>query len=75
MHLPGAKAGEPDMKPAIIDPIEIALREDVTQGMLEDLRSGLLDIAIANIPDPEDHPDLIIVPLGSDEVALGEGSK
>jgi DNA-binding transcriptional LysR family regulator len=50
--------------------IEIALREDVTQGMLEDLRSGLLDIAIANIPDPEDHPDLVITPLASDEVAL-----
>jgi DNA-binding transcriptional LysR family regulator len=50
--------------------IEIALREDVTQGMLDDLRSGLLDIAVANIPDPEDHPDLIITPLSSDEVAL-----
>jgi DNA-binding transcriptional LysR family regulator len=50
--------------------IEIALREDVTQGMLDDLRSGMLDIAIANIPDPENHQDLTIAPLGSDEVAL-----
>jgi DNA-binding transcriptional LysR family regulator len=50
--------------------IEIALREDLTQGMLEDLRSGLLDIAIANIPDPEDHADLLITPLGSEPVAL-----
>jgi len=50
--------------------IEIALREDVTQGMLDDLRSGMLDIAIANIPDPENHHDLTIAPLGSDEVAL-----
>jgi DNA-binding transcriptional LysR family regulator len=50
--------------------IEIALREDVTQGMLDDLRSGLIDIAIANIPDPEEHQDLLIVPLSSDEVDL-----
>jgi nicotinate-nucleotide pyrophosphorylase (carboxylating) len=32
MHLSSAKSGEPDMKPATVDPIEIALREDIGDG-------------------------------------------
>ncbi|HTV72993.1 MAG TPA: LysR family transcriptional regulator [Candidatus Acidoferrales bacterium] len=50
--------------------IEIALREDVTQAMLTDLRAGSLDLAIANVADPQAHPDLLLTSLGDDEVAL-----
>ncbi|HEY0799028.1 MAG TPA: LysR substrate-binding domain-containing protein [Candidatus Baltobacteraceae bacterium] len=50
--------------------IEIALREDVTQAMLTDLRAGSLDVAIANISDPSTHRDLAVTPLAKDEVAL-----
>jgi DNA-binding transcriptional LysR family regulator len=50
--------------------IEIALREDVSQAMLVDLRAGSLDLAIANIADPQAYPDLVMTSLGKDEVAL-----
>ena len=49
--------------------IEVALREDVTAALIEGLRSSALDVAIVNVHDPADHPDLVIHLLYSDVVA------
>lgn len=50
--------------------IEIALREDVTQALLGDLRTGALDVAIANIASEGEHPDLQIWSIRSDRLAI-----
>jgi DNA-binding transcriptional LysR family regulator len=50
--------------------VEVTINDDTIGGNLEGIRLGKVDVALLNLADPSNHPDLNLSIIGSDEIAV-----